>query len=193
MADIVDSTDNVAPLTNTQPTSTPPSVNAAPTPDVARVNQQRVLSTAVQPRFVNIVTQTPASMNPLDITDDTIFRTEHAIGDGTVTADNVLNFNFKFTGVSTNMVFVELATTIFIDEVSFENAYPFGDNVFPAVWNIEQLKVAHSISDDAKFYSPNQVNQDTTFLVVKNFTGVPHKIIIFYYWRSIINSGGQKR
>lgn len=153
--------------------------------DPTRVNQQAVLNTAVQPRFVNIISQTPIN----DDGTSAVNRFSLRLGNG-VSANNVFNVQFIFTGSTPEMVYVQLYTSFYIDSVAYANAYPYGNNVTPGTWSFERIKQALVLDANASTFTLNNINQDAESLTIRNTTGNEHTVIGFYYWRAILNGGG---
>lgn len=192
-----DATRNTGKIQAVLNTSPPNIENNDPVGNLAnsmRVNQQQVLPTAIQNRFLAPVNQWPIPASNSIITNNDVKVATSVIGEN---GADVADFSFKFTNTTTTPVFVELCATLFIDGTDFENAYPFGAQVAPLDWIIERIKTAHFAPDFNSLnpqYNVNQSNQDSESFIVK-FIGTPgevHQLYLFYYWRSIANQGGVK-
>lgn len=164
--------------------------------DSTRTTQQIISPSAIVARFNSLIGQWPVPANQFNIGTSDVGFIRFRLGDGSLGPDNAGTIGFQFQGTANTYVKVELATSFFVDSVSFANAYPFGSNINTPVWGVERLKTAHFPpsfgSKGPLVYNLNQLNQDGEFIVIKNFTGVPHVIYLYYYWRAIINEGGAK-
>lgn len=163
----------------------------------ARVNQQQLYPTAVTNKFLNPISQSPVPQILTSVTLNDVRQTSVDISDG-IDGDPppFAIFGFGYTGTLENYVAVELCTTIFVDEVDLAHAYPIGGSLFIQNIGLERIKNANTLvtnADGTHTYNPNQANQDWEWLIFKDFEGgASHTIIVQFYWRAILNQGGQK-
>lgn len=161
---------------------------ASPSP---RMPQQRLIANAVQDRFINIVQQWPIPVTLSNVQQSDLKQTDPAANILSDTGDTVASMNFIFQNTNTVPVLVEWCGSLFIDEVAPENRYPWGVNVAPTDWSVESYKAAYfGTGLNGNPYEVNQVNQDSQVFVVKFLGTGTHPIIVQYYWRTVVNQGG---
>lgn len=161
-----------------------------------RVNQQQLFPSAVPNKFLNPISQSPVPQLLTSITLNDIRRTTAQLSDG-LNGDPppFAIFGFGYTGTNANYVSVELCTTIYIDGTDLSHAYPVGANIFISNWTVERIKNANTIveTDTSVTYNPNQANQDYEWLILKAYdSGADHTVTVDFYWRAILNTGGNK-
>lgn len=162
-----------------------------------RVAQQQVLPTAIQDRFLNPVTQWSGSSSPFAQEFSGVGSVAIHLTDGSSDNNNSGIIGFQFTGTTDSYVDVDVGTAIFIDQVDYLHAYPFGGAVGGlGSWAVEQLHDCFfppTFADGSNaFYAPAKPNQSGDWLIVKNYTGSAHDIIVYYNWRAIMNQGGKR-
>lgn len=197
MSKIVTAVSNIGPRTIVTPkVDTVPNVD--PIGDLRnaqRTAQQHLLPSAIQPRFLNPVTQSPVPVNIESITLDDLTLVSQPISDGVSNPNTLALFIFSYTNTNSAPVSVELCASLFIDGTDFENAYPFGGLQAATDWSVERGKQSHFFDTEAdpQTYLPNQANQAMEFITIKNLSAAgDHMLYIYYYWRAIANQGGAK-
>lgn len=178
-----------------------PSVeNNDPIGDLAnsqRLTQQQIIPSAIQNRFINIVTQSPKPQTPTSITSDDLATSFATVsGDPSTGFAPYALFGFGYESTSQTSVKVELCLSIYLDEVSLPNAYPVGGNLDLTVLKVTRIKSANTFVPGNEtapdVYDVNQANQEFEWLLVEYLGSHTHDVIIKFYYRAIQNTGGVK-
>lgn len=200
MSTTIDASDNVLPVTTVQvvgPSGSVTDVN--PLGDSAsnggRTTQQQILPSAVQNKFLNPITQSPAPKIVTSVALNDVQQTSADLSDGLNSDPQPFAiFGFAYEGNIQNYVQVELCASIFLDAIDIGHAYPLGGDLFISNWNITRLKDARFFkfnADGSPSYEINQANQDFEWIVVEAFdSGADHTVTVQFYWRAVQNTGG---
>lgn len=155
-----------------------------PDPVVARSSQQIVQPTAIKPRAVTIVSQSPKGLDSNGNANQTTFTL-------TVGAGNSLYQAINFTDTATTgFTMTRMAYTVYIDTVDFADAWPFGTNIDVTKHNIQAWESSNKFisSGGTFYYTPTKPNEASYWLGIKNTDSVSHSYIVFLTIRFVSNS-----